>query len=371
MGGAPTIADYDGDGAPEIGAAFAGAYWVYDPADNKALWHASSKDATSGRTGSSVFDFNGDGRAEAVYADECYVRVYDGITGAVQFSQARFSSTWNENPIIADVDGDLSAEIVVGSSGSCAQTYCGDHDNNTIFDDVYDPIYRGVTRDKASDCRSGQCVVGLCRCTDDSMCEGDYGCTVPIVGTLGEGNVCRARHTTCSSGLRVFRDAHNQWSSGRAMWNQHAYAVTNINDDGTLPRSSQIKNNWQTMGLNNFRQNVPVIGGARPVADLTARGATLTCSTASLQVTICNRGSALADTGIPVAFTTTSSTQEICRALTQEPLAPGQCTKAECKAHADTKYSDISVVIDPDDNLTECQSGNNTSTQFDECVTAL
>ncbi len=33
-------------------------------------WQATTNDASSGNTGSAVFDFEGDGIAEAVYADE-------------------------------------------------------------------------------------------------------------------------------------------------------------------------------------------------------------------------------------------------------------------------------------------------------------
>jgi hypothetical protein len=124
-GGPPTIADFDGDGGPEIGVAFGGAYEVFDVASRDTrVWSRPSQDMSSRRTGSSVFDFNADGRAEVVYGDECFVRIYDGRDGTVLFSQPRFSSTWTENPIVADVDGDGSAEMVVGMSGPCSPGYC-------------------------------------------------------------------------------------------------------------------------------------------------------------------------------------------------------------------------------------------------------
>ena len=56
-----------------------------------------------------------DGVAEAVYADECFARVYKGNTGEVIFSQYMSSCTWYENPIVADTDGDYNAELVVPS----------------------------------------------------------------------------------------------------------------------------------------------------------------------------------------------------------------------------------------------------------------
>ena len=65
--------------------------------------------ASSATTGSSIFDFEFDGQAEAVYGDECFTRVYEGKTGEVLYSSYRTSCTWYENPIVADVDNDRIA----------------------------------------------------------------------------------------------------------------------------------------------------------------------------------------------------------------------------------------------------------------------
>ena len=42
------------------------------------LWTMPSRDGSSRFTGSTVFDFDGDGRHEVLYADECFARVYAG-----------------------------------------------------------------------------------------------------------------------------------------------------------------------------------------------------------------------------------------------------------------------------------------------------
>ena len=129
-GGPITIGDFDNDGLPEVGLASSGFFGVYDfrcpgyiegeCAAKDVLWERWSQDASSGRTGSSLFDFDGDGQAEAVYADECFTRVYDGKTGKILFSAKRSSSTSIEAPVIADVDGDGSAEILMGSDNNIA-----------------------------------------------------------------------------------------------------------------------------------------------------------------------------------------------------------------------------------------------------------
>ncbi|MFC3700202.1 putative Ig domain-containing protein [Reinekea marina] len=114
-GGAPTIGDFDGDGLPEIGVAGARYYFVFEH-DGTLKWFSPTRDSSSHRTGSSLFDFNSDGKIEVVYADEYFLRVYDGETGTVLIEESNRSGTTLEYPVIADVDNDGYAEIIVGSS---------------------------------------------------------------------------------------------------------------------------------------------------------------------------------------------------------------------------------------------------------------
>jgi hypothetical protein len=122
-GGPPTVADFDGDGEAEIGVAAADFYTVLDleclatplPAQCTGpgvRWQVANQDCSSRVTGSSVFDFDGDGRAEVVYADETAFRVFDGSTGNVRLSVPNRSHTRLEMPIVVDVDNDGNAEAV-------------------------------------------------------------------------------------------------------------------------------------------------------------------------------------------------------------------------------------------------------------------
>ena len=171
-GGPVTVADFDGDGQPEIGLA-ARWYYIVIESDGTILWADSqTKDFSSAVTGSSVFDFEGDGAAEVVYNDEHLLRVYkgsgsqadadgDGYHDAeVIFSVGNPSGTLFEYPLIVDVDNDGNAEIVVAA-------------NNYTFP--------------------------------------------------GE------------KGIRVFGDPLDNWVRTRRIWNQHTYHVTNINEDGSVP----------------------------------------------------------------------------------------------------------------------------------------
>lgn len=122
-GGPPTIADFDGDGRAEIGVAGLSSYTVFKPGrPGNILWTVPTQDVSSSTTGSSVFDFDGNGRAEVVYADECYVHVYDGATGQEVFQAPNSSCTAYEMPVVADVDGDGAAELLVAANDQCSIT---------------------------------------------------------------------------------------------------------------------------------------------------------------------------------------------------------------------------------------------------------
>ena len=102
-------------------------------------WNQSNTD-DSGYTGCSIFDFNGDGLQEIVYRDQSDLRILYG--GAAPFppgvdAQRNWwkttvgSVTFDEFPVVADVDNDGRADIaVIGKpvpfvSGSPAQPYNG------------------------------------------------------------------------------------------------------------------------------------------------------------------------------------------------------------------------------------------------------
>ncbi len=114
-GGPPTIADVDGDGRPEITTAGGYAYAVFED-NGRPKWAQDTRDLSSRTTGSSVFDFDGDGAAEVVYSDESYIRVYEGSAGMPRLEQCNTTGTLWEYPLVVDVDADDRSEIVVVSN---------------------------------------------------------------------------------------------------------------------------------------------------------------------------------------------------------------------------------------------------------------
>ena len=256
-GGPPTIANFDDDPEPEIAFAGGFAYVIFNH-DGSRLWYDVTVDRSSRVTGSSVFDFEGDGIAEVAYNDERTFRVYRGTDGEELLSFCNTSGTLREYPIIADVDGDDHAEIVLMQ-------------NNYAF-----------------------------------------GCL--------DG-------TPSGTGIRVFGHPRNEWVRTRRIWNEHTYHVTNVEDDGAIPAVED--RNWDTEGLNNFRQNVQT-EGIFDAPDLVLRdlaGGLADCPTSiDLSVRVVNQGAAGAPAGIPVTFydVTTGTRVLLGRALTTRRLLPGE-----------------------------------------------
>ena len=184
-GGAPTISDFDGDGVPEIGIASAAAYTVYE-ADGSVRWSSAISDYSSNSTSSTTFDFDQDGSVEVIYRDERFLRIYRGSDGLLLYKRQMASSTWIEEPVVADLDNDGHAELVV--------------------------------------------------CADNG---------------LGGGSII-------DTGITIFEDVADHWGRTRRIWNQNAYHITNVSEDGAVPAVEPA--NWLTAGLDNFRLNTPAPG---------------------------------------------------------------------------------------------------------------
>lgn len=168
------IADLDGNG--RLNASFISGKYMYALDENfNQFWRKDVKEETSGYTGCTLFDFNGDGKSEVVYRDEKFIYIIDGTNGATLTTQTCVARTQMEYPIVADVDGDGSTELCVT---------CG-------FDDAL---------------------------AQANFCDNDY---------YKNGHV------------RAFKSAAEPWVPARRLWNQHGYFNVNINDDLTIPKRQQ------------------------------------------------------------------------------------------------------------------------------------
>jgi hypothetical protein len=116
-GGYPVaIEDLDGDDRAELLFAYLDHLYVLAiEADACVLRWSKKIDATDGLSSGTAFDLLGDGTAEAIYADRNHVRVY-ADNGELLFQTEHSARESIANPVVADVDGDGVAEIVIVSS---------------------------------------------------------------------------------------------------------------------------------------------------------------------------------------------------------------------------------------------------------------
>jgi hypothetical protein len=247
--GPPTVADFDGDGRPEIAFVALSLPYVQDSfqhhivsslyvvrLDGTEVWHKDLTPSSAFPTTPTAFDFDGAGDAELVVQDHEYLDILDGRTGATRFQLAidnnaegsLFASTF---PAIADVDNSGAAEIVATSTNP-----------------------------------------------------------------RPDGSAPRP-------GIYVLGDANDNWGHACRSWNQWMYHPAFTNEDGSVPVHAP--NSWDVQ--DGLRTQLPLQGVALDAApDLSASlikvkpgnspaGATITAR-------IGNGGSLQAGAGVPVDF---------------------------------------------------------------------
>jgi hypothetical protein len=236
------------------------------------------------------------------------------------FSAPATSGTGLEMPVIADVDGDFATEIIVpraGGGGGCPSP---------------DPLF-------------------------------------PKSGPI-----------KADTGFVILRDPKDRWASSRPVWNQHAYSVTHVRDDVTIPKSSEVVANWLAGTLNNFRQNSQGGFGELLIADLTVELANLgdLCDfaggTLQLDAEICNRGTNPVQDGVAVRFLQTETVDQpveqatlVCEAATTKLLLPGECEIVSCMGEIGGE-GNVYVDVDPEDKIADCHPANNLGADaFDLC----
>ncbi|HTV20468.1 MAG TPA: VCBS repeat-containing protein, partial [Polyangiaceae bacterium] len=278
---------------------------------NGILWEAKTQGA---RSGLAVFDFDGDGRTELVYADQCFMRVYDGLSGEVLFSTPRSSTTQFEYPVVADTDGDGFSEIVTTSNDNDTSVSCPDFDpQNKNAQVAFKPTH----------------------------------------------------------GVTVWKEAQDRWAGSRPIWNQHNYYVTNVRDDGTIPPMGQVETHWTAGGPNTFRQNVQgTTGKSLSLVDVTTAGVpTFDCkpaqNLATITVDLCNRGAVmLREDETEVAMVNMAEPAKIlCQQRNDRDVDVGECIEVSCDIPVAPRSAPFNLMImgDPLLQVDECLEDNNRS----------
>ncbi|MFZ5875050.1 MAG: CARDB domain-containing protein [Nitrospirota bacterium] len=122
-GGYPLIADFDGDGSPEIGVRSLRMYFVINADGQVQQTYALPQTVVTGITpddgqtaAPTVFDLDGDRRPEVLFNTDKRFRIFDGAS-ATLLHEEPFGAGRSLGPVqtvvVADVDGDDQAEAVV------------------------------------------------------------------------------------------------------------------------------------------------------------------------------------------------------------------------------------------------------------------
>jgi large repetitive protein len=113
MGSPPVIADFDGDGQPEIGVKGFLTFFILSKEGAVKTRINLPYRANGTNQSPAVFDLNGDGRKEIIFNVEDYFRIFDGKDGTLLYEE-KFGSGFGgyQNTVVADIDNDQHAEIV-------------------------------------------------------------------------------------------------------------------------------------------------------------------------------------------------------------------------------------------------------------------
>jgi hypothetical protein len=163
-----------------------------------------------------IDDLDGDGAPEAVAVGSSEMRAYRWDMSRL-WTVSVSDSSGAAGPILYDFEMDGYPEVVLaderfvrvfnGLDGS-VKLESGDHASATLFE-------------------------------TPAVADVDGDGEVEIVMSHGSGQY----------GLTVYGDADHTWPAGRPTWNQHAYTITNVEDDGGIPMHAT--QNWTV--YNNFR----------------------------------------------------------------------------------------------------------------------
>lgn len=310
------VADIDNDGSPDIVA----GNTVYD--SNGAIkW--INPNVVDGLD--AIANFDDDANGEIVVVSNGVVWLLDD-TGSVIWGPVAIPGGGNGGPpTIADYDGDGLPEIGVAGAAdyavfesdgtvkwiSATQDGSSNRTGSSVFDFDGDGVAEVVYRDEVN--------LRVYRGTDGtilyqtpmSSCTWYEYVLVADVDADGNAEIVAVANNNCGygpqRGVFVLGDQNDTWVSTRKIWNEHAYHITNVNDDGSIPQFEST--NWQFPPLgpyNNYRQNT--LPGRQPLAapNLTAslmRVDTAPCPDGvGLVARIGNAGSNVAAAPVNVAF---------------------------------------------------------------------
>lgn len=258
-GAHPAVVDLDLDGVEEV---ITGSH-IYDIDGNATVRTGESDGAVS------VANLDDDPEGEFVVTNGNIVRAHD--TDGTLLWGPTVNPSANIFPVaaIGDIDSDGYPEIIVAGGN---EIWALNHDGTPLWDNrvtdesgatgasIFDFDADGVPEVVYIDEREmvayngADGVVKFQSFEHSSVTMYDY----PVIADLdGDGHTEIVVANQGDDGITIYQDATNSWAPSRAVWNQHAYTITNINDDLSVPVTATP--NFTT--YNSYHSALPTIGG--------------------------------------------------------------------------------------------------------------
>ena len=216
--GYPAVGNFDGDDNGEIVVVSGGKIRLMDD-DLRVLCSIAIPGAGSSYYGGppTIADFDGDGEAEFAAASGSKYTVFEKDCSVKWQMNTQDASSGNTGSSVFDFEGDGSAEAIYADETKLWAFNGSD----------------GVVKVQSNEHSNGTWL--------------EYP-AIADVDSDGHAEIVVA-NTSPKIGIYVFGDAGNSWMPGRKIWNEHAYSITNVDDDGGIPATAD--RNW--LSYNNFR----------------------------------------------------------------------------------------------------------------------
>ncbi len=357
--------DMDGDGNQEVLA----GRTIYDSMMNISCTVQADYDGFTGAA-----DFNQDGRGEGLLVGGGQVTIFErDCTVLAQWNLPGFGT--GGPPTIADYDGDAIPEIgiVDGEYYSVFEpdgtvlwsrpvTDESSHATGSVVFDFEDDAYPEVVyADEQQlwvlDGMTGEARLQFSDHTSRTLHEYPTIADVDKDGSAEIIIVNGGAHTDpVRTGLAVLGSASSNWPSARTVWNQHAYFITNVEDDLSIPANPTP--NWQL--YNNFRSGAisRQIGASLPDGTLDLDVCLTECAqdTIKFAVQVGNQGLGPLRAGTQILAYTDFDTLVTVKAVPDDIPSMGLSNPIEFEVESDKILNGVlRVNLDIDD----CGDGNN------------
>lgn len=321
------VGDFGYPNPPQVVLVSCGTLYLLDR-DGGTIWKTA---IAGGGTGGSptIADFGGEGKPQIGVAGAYNYAVYGG-DGSIRW-------TANTNDTSSRVTGSSAFDFL--EDGRVEILY-GDQQKLRVYDGA-----------------SGAVVWSI---DNPSLTTFEY----PVVADVdndGHADIVAGANVGTPEGVRVFSAASGGWAPTRTVWNEHAYHVTNINDDGSVPRVEP--NSWEHG--NTYRLNAFLDHKALDGPDLTAGALALvdngTGNLPSLNVRIGNGGQVITKPTTVVFYSGDPANGGTrLGSLAVAAIAPGQFLDLVLPNVTGLIAGDaIDVDVDPDNHVEECDKTNN------------